>query len=62
METRRLSKLEIFKKQGFVFWVKHPKFREEGSVINTDGRYYFNPTVGRTIELTEKQLVELLDK
>ena len=55
-----MTKLEVFQKQGFLFYVKHPDFKGAGFLYKRDGRYFYDAEFSRTTEFTENQVITLL--
>jgi hypothetical protein len=55
-----MTKLEVFQKQGFLYYVKHPDFKGAGFLYKLSGRYFYDAEFSRTTELTENQVITLL--
>lgn len=59
METT--SKLESLNRLGWRLYVKHPKFRGEGTLFFRDGGYYYLSEFGSEIKMTEQEVKEILN-
>lgn len=55
-----MSKLELLQKNRYRFFVKHPKFRGEGTLFFKDGKYSYMPEFSPTIEMTEEEVLKIL--
>lgn len=57
----QLSKFESFKKVGHRFFVKHPKFRGEGTLFFRDHKFFYLPEFSSEIEMTEEEVKNILN-
>ena len=55
-----MTKLEVFQKQGFLYYVKHSDFKGAGFLYKLNGRYFYDPEFSLTAEFTENQVITLL--
>jgi hypothetical protein len=55
-----LSKFESFKKVGHRFFVRHPKYRGEGTLFYRVGEYYYLPQFSSETRLTEEEVKAIL--
>lgn len=55
-----MSKLESLQKIGHRFFVRHPKFRGEGTLFFKNGKYTYMPAFSSTIELSESEVIKIL--
>lgn len=56
-----MTKLESLKSLGHRFFVKHPRYKTEGTLLYRDGVYTFMPMNTKSFELSEAQAEALLE-
>lgn len=56
-----MQKLESLKKVGHRFFVKHPKFRGEGTVFFRNEKFFYLPEFSSEIEISEQELLNILN-
>jgi hypothetical protein len=54
-------KLESLKKVGHRFFVRHPKYRGEGTLFYRAGEYYYLPEFSSEVKLTEGEVKAILN-
>jgi hypothetical protein len=57
-----MQKLESLKKVGHRFFVKHPKFRGEGTVFFRNQQFFYLPEFSSEIQMTEEEVLTILNK
>ena len=57
----KTTKLESIKKVGHRFFVKHPKFRGEGTLFYRGGGFYYLPEFSSEIQMTEEEVLTILN-
>lgn len=57
----KTTKLESIKKVGHRFFVKHPKFRGEGTLFYRGGAFYYLPEFSSEIQMTEEEVSIILN-
>jgi hypothetical protein len=55
-----MQKLESLKKVGHRFFVKHPKFRGEGTVFFRNQQFFYLPEFSSEIQMTEEEVSIIL--
>jgi hypothetical protein len=53
---------ETLQNQGYLFYIRHPEFKGAGTMLLKEGKYTYMPEFRRSIELSENQVIELLNK
>jgi hypothetical protein len=56
-----MEKLESLKKVGHRFFVRHPKFRGEGTLFFRDGGFFYLPEFSSEIQMTEEEVSIILN-
>ena len=56
-----MEKLESLKKVGHRFFVKHPKFRGEGTVFFRNDKFFYLPEFSSEIQISEQELLHILN-
>ena len=56
-----MQKLESLKKVGHRFFVKHPKFRGEGTLFFRGSDFYYLPEFSSEIQMTEEEVLNILN-
>jgi len=56
-----MKNLESLKKVGHRFFVKHPRFRGEGTIFFRDGQFYYLPEFSSEIKMTEEEVSTILN-
>ena len=56
-----MEKLASLKKVGHQFFVKHPKFRGEGTLFFRGGEFYYLPEFSSEIQMTEEEVLNLFN-
>ena len=56
-----MEKLESLKKVGHQFFVKHSKFRGEGTLFFRGGEFYYLPEFSSEIQMTEEEVLTILN-
>ena len=56
-----MEKLESLKKVGHRFFVKHPKFRGEGTVFFRNDKFFYLPEFSSEIQISEQELLNILN-
>jgi hypothetical protein len=57
----KTSKIEAIKKVGHCFFVRHPKFRGEGTLFFRDGVFFYLPEFSSEIQMTEEEVLTILN-
>lgn len=56
-----MEKLESLKKVGHRFFVKHPKFRGEGTLFFRNKQFFYLPEFSSEIQMTEEEVSNILN-
>ena len=56
-----MEKLESLKKVGHLFFVKHPKFRGEGTLFFRDQQFFYLPEFSSEIQMTEAEVLNIFN-
>jgi hypothetical protein len=56
-----MEKLESLKKVGHRFFVKHPKFRGEGTLFFRNQQFFYLPEFFSEIQMTEEEVSNILN-
>ena len=56
-----MEKLESLKKVGHRFFVKHPKFRGEGTLFFRDHKFFYLPEFSSEIQMTEEEVLNIFN-
>jgi len=56
-----MEKLESLKKVGHRFFVKHPKFRGEGTLFFRDQQFFYLPEFSSEIQMTEEEVLNIFN-
>jgi hypothetical protein len=56
-----MQKLESLKKVGHRFFVKHPKFRGEGTVFFRNEQFFYLSEFSSEIQMTEEEVLTILN-
>ena len=56
-----MEKLELLKKVGHQFFIIHPKFRGEGTLFFRGGEFYYLPEFSSEIQMTEEEVLTILN-
>ena len=56
-----MEKLESLKKVGHLFFVKHPKFRGEGTIFFRDQKFFYLPEFSSEIQMTEEEVLNIFN-
>jgi len=57
----KTTKLESLKKVGHRFFVRHPKFRGEGTLFYKDEQFFYLPAFAPQIQMTEEEVITILN-
>lgn len=57
----QLSKIESLQKIGHRFFVRHPKFRGEGTLFFRNQQFFYLPEFSSEIEMTEEEVLNILN-
>ena len=56
-----MEKLESLKKVGHRFFVKHPKFRGEGTLFFRNKQFFYLPEFSSEIQMTEEEVLNIFN-
>lgn len=56
-----MEKLESLKKVGHRFFVKHPKFRGEGTLFFRDQQFFYLPEFSSEIQMSEPEVLNIFN-